>query len=210
MILPRSLLGKSSFQFVNEEDRATGFLIPTYGTSTVRGQTISNAFFWAINRSQDATFAHDWFSKTGQGYGAEYRFIANPTSDDESMWLVGTSEVSVTALRGGEILPVAAPKTDFADAAAAVRLALEHEREVTNQIASLAQLAREENDLVGEQFLHWFLEEQREEVSSMAALLATVQRADGNMLLVEDYLARRGVGGGEPASTAPPAAGGAL
>lgn len=56
------------------EDRATGFLLPTYGASTIRGQTISNAFFWAVNRSQDATFFHDWFSKTGQGVGSEYRY----------------------------------------------------------------------------------------------------------------------------------------
>src|SRR5205085_519875 len=49
-----------------EDDRATGFLIPTYGTSTVRGQSIHNAFFWAIDRSQDATIMHDWFSRTGQ------------------------------------------------------------------------------------------------------------------------------------------------
>ena len=56
------------------EDRATGFLIPTYGASTLRGQSIHNAFFWAIDRSQDATFTHDWFSKTGQGYGGEYRY----------------------------------------------------------------------------------------------------------------------------------------
>ena len=38
--------------------------------------------------------------------GAEeqtYR-IANPTADDEDFWLVGTSEVSVTALHSGEIL----------------------------------------------------------------------------------------------------------
>ena len=57
-----------------EDDRATGFLIPTYGSSTLRGQSIHNAFFWAINRSQDATILHDWFSKTGQGVGAEYRY----------------------------------------------------------------------------------------------------------------------------------------
>jgi LPS-assembly protein len=56
------------------EDRATGFLIPTYGVSSLRGQSIHNAFFWAINRSQDATFMHDWFSKTGQGYTSEYRY----------------------------------------------------------------------------------------------------------------------------------------
>jgi LPS-assembly protein len=59
---------------VQEDDRATGFLLPVYSTSTVRGQSISNAFFWAINRSQDATFLHDWYSKTGQGYGGEYRY----------------------------------------------------------------------------------------------------------------------------------------
>src|SRR3954451_20749194 len=56
------------------EDRATGFLMPTYGSSPLRGQSIHNGFFWAINRSQDATIMHDWFSKTGQGLGSEYRY----------------------------------------------------------------------------------------------------------------------------------------
>lgn len=66
---------------INDEDRATGFLIPTYGTSTVRGNTISNAFFWAIGRNQDATLLHDWYSRTGQGFGGEYRYVAAPGSD---------------------------------------------------------------------------------------------------------------------------------
>jgi LPS-assembly protein len=61
---------------IQKSERATGFLLPTYGTSTVRGQSISNAFFWAINRSQDATFFHDWFTRTGTGMGSEYRYIA--------------------------------------------------------------------------------------------------------------------------------------
>ncbi|HXW06227.1 MAG TPA: putative LPS assembly protein LptD [Vicinamibacterales bacterium] len=59
---------------IQEDDRATGFLLPTYGTSTIKGQMISNAFFWAIGRSHDATIFHDWFSKTGQGLGGEYRY----------------------------------------------------------------------------------------------------------------------------------------
>jgi ferritin len=108
---------------------------------------------------------------------------------------------------------VEAPQTAFDDAAAPVALALEQERRVTEQIAGLARLAREENDLVGEQFLHWFLEEQREEVASMSDLLRIVERAaESNLLLVEDYMARVGVGGGEggPEAKAPPAAGGAL
>jgi LPS-assembly protein len=61
---------------IQDDERATGFLLPTYGTSTVRGQSLSNAFFWAINRSTDATFFHDWYTKTGQGAGAEYRYVA--------------------------------------------------------------------------------------------------------------------------------------
>ena len=104
---------------------------------------------------------------------------------------------------------VEAPQADFADAVAPVRLALEQEKRVTEQIAQLVQLAREENDLVGEQFLHWFLEEQREEVASMSSLLATVERARDHLLLVEDQLART-AGEEEGVSPAPPVAGGAL
>ena len=106
---------------------------------------------------------------------------------------------------------VAAPRTEFPDAVAPVALALEQERAVTEQIVTLARLARDENDLVGEQFLHWFLEEQREEVASMSELLTIVERANAsNILLAEDYLARRQIGGENGASGAPPAAGGAL
>jgi len=59
---------------MQEDDRSTGFVMPTYGTGTIAGQKISNAFFWAMGRSHDATFVHDWFTKTGQGLGAEYRY----------------------------------------------------------------------------------------------------------------------------------------
>ena len=68
---------------INKEDRATGFLLPMYGSSTIRGQTLSNAFFWAINRSHDATFYHDWFATTGQGFGSEYRYVASPGSEGQ-------------------------------------------------------------------------------------------------------------------------------
>jgi len=106
---------------------------------------------------------------------------------------------------------VEAPKTEFKDAREPVALALEQEKRVTEQIAALAALARDENDLVGEQFLHWFLQEQREEVSSMSDLLSVVERAlESNILLVEDYLARNPVGDQGEATNAPPAAGGAL
>jgi bacterioferritin B len=105
---------------------------------------------------------------------------------------------------------VDAPQTDFPDAVEPVRLALAQEKRVTEDIARIAGIAREENDLVGEQFLHWFFEEQREEVASMSGLLAVVERSKDNLLLVEEYLARTSVSAAEPSGGAPAAAGGAL
>jgi bacterioferritin B len=105
---------------------------------------------------------------------------------------------------------VAAPQAKFADVVEPVRLALEQEQRVTAQISDLAKLARSEGDLVGEQFLHWFLQEQREEVSSMGALLTVVERSRDNVMLIEDYLARETVGDGGEDAGAPPVAGGAL
>ena len=106
---------------------------------------------------------------------------------------------------------VEAPQTEFTDAVAPVALALEQEKRVTSQISALAALAREEGDLVGEEFLNWFLKEQREEVSSMSDLLKLVERAsESNLLLVEESLARTAVGDAGADPSAPPAAGGAL
>jgi bacterioferritin B len=105
---------------------------------------------------------------------------------------------------------VEAPQTAFADVVEPVRLALEQEKRVTEQISELVKLARTEGDLVGEQFLHWFLQEQREEVSSMGALLAVVERSRDSVMLIEDYLARESGGENELEAGAPPAAGGAL
>jgi bacterioferritin B len=105
---------------------------------------------------------------------------------------------------------VEAPRTEFADVVEPVRLALEQERRVTQQIAALVQLARDEGELVGEQFLHWFLQEQREEVSSMSALLAVVERSRDNVMLIEEYLARETSDDSPLEAGAPPAAGGSL
>ena len=105
---------------------------------------------------------------------------------------------------------VEAPQAAFADVVEPVRLALEQEKRVTAQISDLAKLARTEGDLVGEQFLHWFLQEQREEVSSMGALLTVVERSKDNVMLIEDFLAREAVGDAGTDPGAPPAAGGAL
>lgn len=105
---------------------------------------------------------------------------------------------------------VESPRVGFDDIVAPVRLALEQERRVTEQISALAARARDEGDYQGEQFMQWFIKEQVEEVSSMSDLLKIVERSADNPLLAEEYLAREGLGDGGEDPTAPAAAGGAL
>ena len=105
---------------------------------------------------------------------------------------------------------VAAPQVDFDDNVSPVQLALDQEKRVTAQIQQLALTAREEGDLVGEQFMHWFLQEQREEVSSMSGLLDVVTRSKESIVHVEEFLARESGGENPLEAGAPPAAGGTL
>jgi ferritin len=105
---------------------------------------------------------------------------------------------------------VTAPETEFADIVAPVSLALDQERRVSDQIAALAAVAREENDYLSEQFTQWFLKEQVEEVATMSSLLAVVERSSDQPMFIEDYLVREGTGSDAQDPTAPPAAGGAI
>ncbi|GLZ32590.1 ferritin [Lentzea sp. NBRC 105346] len=112
-------------------------------------------------------------------------------------------------------LPVTIPgvgsvRNEFKEPKELVELALAQEKEVTDQIVALAKAAREEGDYLGEQFLQWFLKEQVEEVSSMSTLLTVMERADGNMFYVENFLVRESVGDDGADAGAPRAAGGAL
>jgi ferritin len=97
-------------------------------------------------------------------------------------------------------------QTRFDDAVAPVRMALEQEQRVGEEINALFKLARDAEDFRAEQFMQWFVKEQVEEVALMLDLLNVVERASDNLLLVEDYIARERPGEEED-PTAPPAAG---
>jgi ferritin len=95
---------------------------------------------------------------------------------------------------GGEVeIPaIEKPPGDIQAADQAAQMALDWEMEVTKQINALMDLAIEEKDHIAQEFLRWFTTEQLEEVSTMSELLAVIQRAGGNLLLVEDYITRKG------------------
>jgi ferritin len=104
---------------------------------------------------------------------------------------------------------IQAAQSSFDDAVAPVRMALDQERRVGEEIYKLFELARETRDYRAEQFMQWFVKEQVEEVALMQDLLNVVERSRDNLLLVEDFIAREAPGedGGDDPS-APPAAGG--
>lgn len=98
---------------------------------------------------------------------------------------------------------VDAPRLGFATAEDAVTAALDWEIAVTRHIDELVRLAREHHDYATETFLHWFVTEQVEEVSTMTQLQQVVRRAgEANLLLVEDYVARKLARGGGPEAAA--------
>ncbi|MFZ0731815.1 MAG: LPS assembly protein LptD [Candidatus Sulfotelmatobacter sp.] len=62
---------------VARETRQTGFLVPSAGRSSTNGNEIGDEFYWAINRSMDATIGGEYFSKRGWSQRGEFR--ARPT-----------------------------------------------------------------------------------------------------------------------------------
>jgi bacterioferritin B len=105
---------------------------------------------------------------------------------------------------------IEAKQTRFDDGVAPVRMSLEQEQRVGQEIYSLFELARDTKDYRAEQFMQWFVKEQVEEVALMQDLLNVVERGRDNLLLVEEYLARENLGEETADPIAPPAAGGAL
>lgn len=97
---------------------------------------------------------------------------------------------------GGELdIPeIPSPKKGFKSAAAAVQIALESELKVTKQINDIVDLAIKEHDHLSKNALEWFVNEQREEVSSMDTLLRMVKRAgEPGLFFVENFLLQGGL-----------------
>jgi ferritin len=109
-----------------------------------------------------------------------------------------------------EIPGVDAPKNDFGDFLEPIALALEQEQQVTGQIEELARVARDERDYASEQFTHWFIKEQVEEVAKMAGLLQVAEREREHPMILEEFIAREGAADEASDPTAPRVAGGGV
>ncbi|MEX2180944.1 MAG: ferritin [Gemmatimonadaceae bacterium] len=93
-----------------------------------------------------------------------------------------------------KIPQIPAPRATFKGAADAVKLALDSELRVTKQINEIVDLAIKEKDHLSKNALEWFVNEQREEVSSMDTLLRMVKRAgEPGLFFVENFLLQGGM-----------------
>jgi LPS-assembly protein len=58
---------------VSPEARQSGFLMPTVGRSSTKGNIVGEGAYWAINRSMDATIAAEYYSLRGWSQRGEFR-----------------------------------------------------------------------------------------------------------------------------------------
>ena len=58
---------------VQKEARQSGFLMPSVGRSSIKGDIVGESFYWAVNRSVDATIGGEYFSKRGWSQRGEFR-----------------------------------------------------------------------------------------------------------------------------------------
>src|SRR5215471_6416177 len=63
-----------------DRERSTGFLIPSTATSTTKGRSVQEEFYWAINRSTDALFTGEYFTSRGPAGHFNFRAVPNRNS----------------------------------------------------------------------------------------------------------------------------------
>jgi ferritin len=88
-----------------------------------------------------------------------------------------------------ELLAIPAPVAQIKSAEDAFQTSLKWELEVTGQINSLMDMAKQQNDYLAENFLQWFVNEQLEEVTTMEKFLNLVRKmGDKNIYMLEQLI----------------------
>lgn len=65
---------------ISKKDRAAGFLLPSSGSSNLKGRTLHLAYFQTLGRSADILFRSDIYTKRGVGLGFDFRARTDETS----------------------------------------------------------------------------------------------------------------------------------
>ena len=168
------------------------------------GQINSGPMTYAVNGKQYVAIAVYYDSETLPRLASFFYRQAEEEREHAMMMIQFLLDVNEKV----EIPDIKAQDTVFEDGVTPVKVALEQEERVSDEIFGLFELAREIKDYRAEHFMQWFVKEQVEEVASMGDLLNVCERSQDNLLLVEEYISREGFGEEGEDATAPPPAGG--
>ncbi|MDP3000518.1 MAG: LPS assembly protein LptD [Bryobacterales bacterium] len=69
------------YKSLEDEPRKSGFLTPNIGNSSRRGKMVGAGYYWAINRSYDATYRAQYFTQRGVAHHADLRGKPSARSD---------------------------------------------------------------------------------------------------------------------------------
>lgn len=85
---------------ISKKDRSSGFLLPSSGSSSIKGRTVHLAYFQTLGRSADLLVRTDVFSKRGVGLGFDFR-----ARTDENSRIAFGSFLVFDRLLGPKYLP---------------------------------------------------------------------------------------------------------
>ena len=96
------LYSPALYKSLEERPRKSGFLTPNIGNSSRRGKMIGAGYFWAINRSYDASYRSQWFTQRGFAHTVDFR--GRPTrSSDFNFYLYGVNDRGLEQSNGQRI-----------------------------------------------------------------------------------------------------------
>ncbi|MGW4089044.1 ferritin [Nocardia sp. NPDC004750] len=159
---------------IDEADESFPDLLRTqirHGFSTAQQYLAAAVYFDSRRLPQLAGHAYD---RSREHYGNSLRMVQYLLDRDLPVQIGGLDEIEST----------------FESPRGAVASLLEIEQVRSARISDLARTARISGDYLGERFIGWFLAEQVKNVAGMSTLLAVIDRADGQLFDVEEFVAR--------------------
>lgn len=165
--------------------RHSGFLIPNVGYDNRFGTHLQEAFYWAINPSQDLTIAPSYYSNLGYGSDLEYRYVLDKKS--RGQWFISYLQQTK--------LPNVSGVTDTGEDVKKGRALITgtHTQQVTDTLLLRAQA----NLVTDPNYLQQLSNSgaQRALPSNESNLLASQRLAHGNLYLLGQYLQPLQAGG---------------
>jgi LPS-assembly protein len=107
------------YKSLEKVPRRSGFLMPNIGNSSLRGKMLGEGFFWAINRSYDATYKITDFTQRGFAHHVELRGKPTEHSDFDAIFFGvqdrGLPQPTGPPIKQGGFTAYMAGKADLGD-----------------------------------------------------------------------------------------------